>query len=67
MKLVEIVQKLNDKEWLCICFCNSKEDATLEPEGLVEGVSLAEGSMCYTSSLDIAVLNTSDEWVWKNE
>lgn len=65
MKLVEIVQKLNDKEWLCVCFCSNKEDATTDVSGIIGDVNLAEGSMLYTSNMEIAVLNSSNEWVWK--
>lgn len=67
MKLVEIVQKLNDKEWLCVVYCDEKEQATTDISGIVPGINLAEGSMCYTSHLNIAVLNNNNEWVWKNE
>ena len=64
MKLIEIISK-GANEYVCLIWVNSKEDISDTIEGLPEGIELAPGSMIYTSTLEMGVLNEDKEWSWK--
>lgn len=65
MKIVEVVNKYNEKSWLCVVYADTKAAATGDIEGLAEGITLASGSMIYTADGNLGVYNSSSEWEWK--
>ena len=69
MQVIEIVKKSNRFSWVCVLFIDDIADiSSVESvDGLPKNVALAPGSLVYDSSLTVAVLNSSSEWVITNE
>lgn len=64
MKIIDIIDK-EENGWVCLLFADSKESDLSVVEGLPVDKVLLAGSILYSGSGDIAFLNSSGEWTWR--
>lgn len=64
MKIIDIIDK-KENGWVCLLFVDSKESDLSVVEGLPVDKVLLAGSILYSGTGDIAFLNSSGEWTWR--
>jgi len=64
VKIIDIIDK-EENGWVCLLFADSKESDLSVVEGLPVDKVLLAGSILYSGSGDIAFLNSSGEWTWR--
>lgn len=70
IKLISVESRSADEEKItATLFADTKEEvpatgALTEPDGMSDDVALDAASILYTASLEVAVLDSSDNWHW---